>query len=406
MRSLFARLLVAVALAAASAPWAALAAAPPAQPKSGPGGTDYLGAEVVKRAIGRGSSASYVFHLAETPTAPRPVVVFLHAWGQPNPQAYGAWIEHLARKGNLVLFPKYQEVNRIRPADASKRAATLVKEALAMLAEDAQARPDLQKVAYAGHLAGAAVALNLAATAKAEELPAPKLVFLLMPGGIASDPKSRGVLLADLKELDPATLLVTMIGDKDASASDRASKRILREAANVPTNRKLFVRTLSDDHGFPSLSATLFSPGAAKTAYDAATIKIPPEPPRDPKAPRERSTWKWTADMALTGEQTVLANHLIGATTDTLDYMAYWKAFDMALDAALSGKDAAWLRDNPAFVDMGRWSDGWPVKRLYAETPKTEANPTPGVTRKTSAPTLMPVPSKGRRPDPTRRRRP
>jgi dienelactone hydrolase len=393
MRLFLARLLVAGALAASSG---ALAATPPAQPKSGPGGADYLGMQVVKRAIGRASAASYVFHLADAPAAPRPVVVFMHAWGQPNPQAYGGWIEHLARKGNLVLFPKYQEVNRIRPADASTKAASLVKDAFAALADDAQAKPDTDKVVYAGHLAGAAVAVNLAAMAKSEGLPSPKLVFALMPGGIASDAKSRGVQLADLKEIDPSTLIVTMIGDKEASASDRASKRILREAENVPVNRKLFVRTLSDDHSFPSLSATLFSPGSSKPAYDAASIKIPPDPPRDPNAPRERSAWRWTPDMSLTGEQTVLANQLIGAATDTLDYMAYWKALDMAMEAAFSGKDAAALRDNPAFVDMGRWSDGWPVKRLYAETPTTEPK-APTVTRKMSAPTLMPVPSKKRR---------
>jgi hypothetical protein len=144
------------------------------------------------------------------------------------------------------------------------------------------------------------------------------------------------------------------------------------------------------------LSATLFSPGSSKPAYDAAQIKIPPDPARDPKAPRERSTWRWTADMALTGEQTVLANQLIASATDALDYMGFWKAFDMAFEAALAGRDAASLRDDPAFVDMGRWSDGWPVKRLYAETPRTDA-PTTAAPRRTAAPTLMPVPSKRRR---------
>jgi acetyl esterase/lipase len=393
MRSLAARLAI---LGLLAFPAAALAATPPPQPKSGPGGTDYSAAEVVKRAVGRASAATYVFHAAGTPAQPRPVVVFVHAWGQPNPQAYGAWIEHLARKGNLVLFPKYQEVNRTRPVDASNAAAALVKDALAALANDEQAKPDPQKLAVVGHLAGAAVAVNLAATAKEKALPAPALVFALMPGGIASDPKSRGVLLADLKEIDSATLIVTMIGDRDAAASDRASKRILKEAESVPANKKLFVRALSDDHGFPALSATLSSPGAASPAYDAAAIKIPPDPPRDPKAPRERSQWRWSADMSLTGEQTVLASQLIAGATDALDYMGYWKALDMALQAAFSGRDAAALRDDPALLDMGRWSDGWPVKRLSAETPRTEASPPPAP-RKTSAPTLMPVPSKKRR---------
>ncbi len=144
-----------------------------------------------------------------------------------------------------------------------------------------------------------------------------------------------------------------MIGDRDANASDRASKRIIKEAENVPPNRKLFVRALSDDHGFPVLSATLSSPGAAKPAYDAAQIKIPPDPPRDPKAPRERSQWRWSADMSLTGEQTVLANQLIAGATDALDYMGYWKALDMALQAAFSGKDAAALKDDPGLRRHG-----------------------------------------------------
>ena len=49
----------------------------------------------------------------------RPVVVFLHAWGAPNPQAYGSWIDHLARTGSLVIFPRFQDLNRTRPSEAS-----------------------------------------------------------------------------------------------------------------------------------------------------------------------------------------------------------------------------------------------------------------------------------------------
>ncbi len=43
-----------------------------------------------------------------------------------------------------------------------------------------------------------------------------------------------------------------MVGDKDARAADMASRRLLREASAVPPERKLFVRALSDDHGFPA----------------------------------------------------------------------------------------------------------------------------------------------------------
>ncbi|WP_046868344.1 chlorophyllase/cutinase-like alpha/beta fold protein [Microvirga massiliensis] len=351
----------------------AFAATPPGQPEKGPGGADYPNETVVKRAVGSASAATFVFHAAGEASKARPVIIFLHSWGAANPQYYGGWIEHLARRGNLVLFPRFQEVNRTRPADATAMAATLVREALEALKDDKEAHPDPGRVAVVGHLAGAAIGLNLAIEAAEDGLPTPKLVFALMPGGIASDAKSRGILLEDLGKLDPDTLLITMSGDRDHLPTDRASRRILRETTGVPVNRKLFMRALSDSHGFPVTSATLASPGSPMPAYDAAGIKLPPDPPRDPKD--KASRWKWTADMALTGEQTVLTGQLGANKTDTLDYLAYWKTFDLALEAAFAGRDAASLRSDPYLVDMGNWSDGWPMKRLSAEMPKGEGEP-------------------------------
>ncbi|WP_406600851.1 dienelactone hydrolase family protein [Microvirga rosea] len=348
----------------------AFAASPPKQPEQGPGGTDYPVAQVVKRAVGTASAATFAFHGSETATAPRPVVVFFHSWGATNPGAYGGWLDHLARKGYLVLFPRFQDVNRTRPADASAIAGGLVKNTLETLASDPAARPDLNRVAYIGHLAGVPIALNLAAAGKDEGLPTPKLIFGVMPGGIASDAKARGILLADLSALDPSTLLITLSGDRDYLPTDRAARRILKETETVAASRKLFMRAGSDDHGFPALTATLASPGAPKPDYDAAAIKIPSDPPKDPK---QKNTWRWSADMALSGEQTILTAQLGNNPTDTLDYLAFWKTFDMAADAAFAGRDAMSLARDPKFIDMGTWSDGWPVRRLSAQIPKGQA---------------------------------
>jgi dienelactone hydrolase len=380
-----ARFALALALAASST--LALAATPPAQPKEGPGGSDYVASDVAKRAIGDTSGASFVFHAAGAPADPRPVVVFLHAWGAVNPQGYGGLIDHLARKGYLVLWPRYQEVGKTRPADATANASALVKAAFEALASDPEAKPDPNRVAFVGHLAGAPVAMNLAAQAKTDGLPVPKLVVALTPGGIASDAKSRGILLSDLKQIDPTTLIVTMTGDRDHMPSDRAVKRLLKEAEAVPNERKLVMRALSDDHGFPALSATLASPGAPKEAYDGAKVKIPPAPPGDPRAERLKRQ-KWTPDVVLTGEQTVLVQQIGNNATDTLDYLGYWKTLEMAANAAFSGKDAQALRNDPALTDMGRWSDTWPVKRLTAELPRADA---PTAARGPIAPTKAPV---------------
>src|SRR5689334_13318095 len=133
MRHSFAALLLIGACLAAPM---ARAATPPKQPEQGPGGPDSSVTQVTKRAAGSASAGTYVFHGAEPASGPRPVVVFFHSWGAVNPGLYGGWIDHLARKGYLVLFPRFQDVNRTRPADASALAASLVQSALATLGDD------------------------------------------------------------------------------------------------------------------------------------------------------------------------------------------------------------------------------------------------------------------------------
>jgi hypothetical protein len=382
---------VAALLATASS---VLAAAPPVQPASGPGGVGDRSVSITKRALGKAGAGSFVFHVAgAAPAEGRPVVVFLHAWGAPNPQAYGGWIDHLARTGALVIFPRFQDLNRTRPADASATAERLLKSALSDLSADPEAKPDPKRVAIIGHLAGAPIAANIAADAVEQGLPVPRLVFTVMPGGIASDARARGVVLRDLSRIAPETLVITVIGDRDARAADLAARRLLREASGVSSERKLFLRALSDDHGFPALTATLASPASVDPAYDGGAIKLPPEPPRDPKQPA--APFKWTPDMALTGEQSTLVSQINNARADSLDFLAYWKTFDLAAAAAFAGNDASTLKSNPRFSDMERWADGWPVKRLVVETPRATSAPV------ASSPAPAPVRAK-----PTSSRRP
>ncbi len=350
----------------------ALAAAPPPQPAEGPGGIGDKSATVTKRAIGTASAVTFAFYKAgAAPAEGRPVAIFLHAWGAPNPRAYGAWIDHLARQGWLVLFPRFQELNKTRPADATAIAGRLVKAAFESLAADADAKPDTSRVALIGHLAGAPLAANLAANAKTEGFPAPKLLFAVNPGGIAHDAKSRGITLGDLSTIPADTLVLTLIGDRDTRAADLAARRILRDASAVGQDRKLFIRALSDDHGFPAMTSTLTAPAGVDPAFDASAITVPPDAPGTPKPP-----FKWTPDMALSGEQSILVGQINNARTDVLDYLAYWKTFDMAAAAAFAGRDATRLKNDPAFSDMLSWADGWPVKRLSVEVPRA-APPTP-----------------------------
>jgi hypothetical protein len=77
--------------------------------------------------------------------------------------------------------------------------------------------------------------------------------------------------------------------------------------------------------------------------------------------------------MALTGEQQTLVSQINIARVDALDYLGFWKTFDIAAAAAFAGSDANAMKNNPRLADMERWSDGWPVKRLAVETPRLVA---------------------------------
>lgn len=358
---------------------AAVAAMPPSQPEQGPGGKDYQKTAIIKRAIGKSTAPVFVFHADSKPEKTRPVIVFFHSWGGNNPQYYGKWFEHLAQKGYLVLFPRFQEINRTKPADATAMASEALREALKALAEDSEAaKPDLNRVAYVGHLAGAIVALDLAAYAEERQLPAPKLILNLIPGGIAKEKDARGIPLPDLSKINERTLLITMSGDREHLATDRVARLIINETTGIPARNKLFMRISSDSHGFPPLSATLVSPGSIDAAYDSAKIPLPAEVPAatvvasvgKPTVKPVPVRFKWSADMALTGLQATLTTQLGTNVTDNLDYRGFWKTLDLAADAAFSGENAVSLKANPAFVDMGVWTDGWPVRRLGADIPK------------------------------------
>jgi hypothetical protein len=134
------------------------------------------------------------------------------------------------------------------------------------------------------------------------------------------------------------------------------------------------------------------------SAYDSGTIKVEPDPPVDKKAPRAPQP-KWSADMVLSGEQHVLLAQLQRNPTDSLDHLAFWKTFDMAAESAFNGSgDMAALRNDPAFLDMQRWSDTWPIRRLAAEVPKAiDATATAPVARAAPAATKMPVTRQNKR---------
>ena len=72
-------------------------------------------------------------------------MLFLHGWGATRPRFYRPWIDHLARAGNAVIYPRYQESVVDPPAEVLGNVLAGVRQAFARIA----AKP--RTLVVAGH---------------------------------------------------------------------------------------------------------------------------------------------------------------------------------------------------------------------------------------------------------------
>lgn len=298
-------------------------ATPPGQPATGPGGADYSHKSVVSHSYGSGVNEYWIYEPAEPKPPTAPLVIFLHGWGGMEPAIYGAWIEHIAKRGNIVVFPVYQTEFRERPKEILPNAITALKAALKELNSGAHVKADLTRVAVVGHSAGGDLTGDLAAIAATNGLPQPKAAMLVEAARGKEMATGRNIPLIpveDFSKIPASTLMLVVVGDADTIAGDTDAKDFFKTASAVPPEHKDFIIVHSDSHGTPALNATHFAP---------------------------------------------VANEKMPQSIDALDYYAYWKLFDALSDCAFYKKNCnAALGNTPAQKFMGKWSDGTPVKEL------------------------------------------
>jgi acetyl esterase/lipase len=300
-------------------PSVGLAVSGPPQPSGGLGGTQCPYGKVISHSYGAGNLKYYVFEPdLPKPSINAPLIIFFHGWGATNPNPYSAWIEHITKNGNIVVFPVYQ-APITKPGEYTGNAIRAVLSAIELLKSRNHVKPDLGRFAIVGHSCGGMVAANVAAVAEASGLPAPKLLMSVQPGLVATVP------LEDLSKIPADTLLLTVTGDLDLTSGDRGAKKIFLETPQIPLGRKDFITMISDYHGFPPLMADHFAPASRADDVDLQAVAIP----------------------------------------DALDYYCLWKLFDALIDAAFYGKNWEYaLGNTPQQRYMGAWSDGTPIKEM------------------------------------------
>jgi len=324
-------------------PAAAARPSPPGQPEKGFGGAEYPHASLRVETLGTGDAQVRIFTPAEpAPAAPAPLVVFLHGWAAMEPHPYGAWIRHLVRRGNVVLYPRYQAGLATMQWSFTPGMVAGVRAALERLGKDGAVRVDRARVAVVGHSMGAVLSVQYAALAAKEGLPAAKAVFCIEPGSAEQWNPRMAFPLADLAAIPPETLVLVAAGDRDTFVGDRMAKQIWSRLGHIPAANRDFLVFRSDDHGRPALVADHFFP----LAPDGSILG-----PAGAGAP---------AGGAGAGGGTPLGAARAGI--DALDHRGAWRLFDALMHAAFTGegKDPC-LGGTAAQKDLGAWSDGTPV---------------------------------------------
>ena len=280
------------------------------------------------RKLGEGARSYWLIEPTEPTPVRAPVVVFLHGWLSINPGIYGAWLEHLARRGAIVIYPRYQLDITTPPAEFLPNALMAISDALDVLKSGTgPIVPDLTRFALVGHSAGGNLAAQIAAyPVRANSLPTPAAVVAIMPGEVLPQREPK------LDQIPAETLLLVVAGDRDRIVGDHRARQIYEEATAVPVDRKEYVLFRSDRSGPFPLLADHTAPTAASTRLDS-------------------------------GDGPFRQVQMNQATIDPLDRFGFWRVTDLTLQAAFTGQSLDVATHHGQLIqDLGRWGTGEPVK--------------------------------------------
>lgn len=352
---------------------------PPGQRVAGPGSLDYRHASWRQTVVGTGATACWLFEPADPVPAEAPLVVFVHGWAALDPWLYGAWIGHLLRRGNVVLFPRYQTTLFSNPSGFYSSTVQALREALRQAGQGDHVRLKPAQVAYVGHSMGAVLSANLAAGAAREGLPAPKALMCVQPGGTRRTPDGIGLDLHDLGAIPTGTLLLSVAGDRDAVVGDLDAVRIYQGAGHLPEADRNLVYFVTDERGSPPLRGNHYAPCSPPGDFCAAPGEPPPGSfPTQLKAAigvamGDFSPLRWLLQTPHGQEWMhsrlhcpVYAETFYGPDATDFDH---WRLFDALCDTAFTGQNRGEaLGNTTAQRGRGQWSDGTPVKELRVIT--------------------------------------
>lgn len=314
---------------------------PPEQAAFGPGGSDYKHAAVGVTRLGEGAEEVWLFWPEEPTPQQAPLVVFMHGWSALSPKPYSAWIAHLVRKGNIVIYPRYQESVFTAFEEMEPNAIVGLRAAWEALVSNGPVQPDPTTVAWIAHSLGGILTVNLASASVDIGLPPPGAMMIVQPGG------DDRIAVTSEPGLPPAAFVLVVTGDRDHRVGSGPALRIVNTLMKVlAIDRLSFVTIPSDWHSFPPVIADHFACLAESPTLDGALDGIA-------EGGTELADFSGGSSAALSDP------------ADSLDYYGYWKLADGLIDLTFHGIHGDFVMgDTTAERFMGVHSDGVPAVRL------------------------------------------
>lgn len=309
---------------------------PPVQPANGPGGAEYVCDSVWFQDYAAEPDGYWLFEPVEPKPDSAHVVVFNHGYGGYNPMIYGQWIRHLVRKGNIVIYPRYQKnVVSPRPDKFAKNTAKGIQDAIQKLNEEGHVKPILTNMAMIGHSYGGVVSADLAINFEKYQIPKPQVVMLCAPGS----GKLKKGRLDSYGEMPPDISLLIITHEGDWVVGEEFAHKVFREATAV--ERKFLLHQMPDEHGLPNIMADHNESYSLDMAFDGGARN-------------------YTSKKAIRT-----------ATVDAVDFNGYWKLFDAMLDCDRNSKNCeVAFGGTPAQLSLGEWSDGQPIRPFELRQPE------------------------------------
>jgi predicted esterase len=339
------------------APFVLFGQSQPNQALIGPGSSDYIHGGVTEYFKDSASLSYWIYE----PSQPRPdtadLVVFLHGMGQINPMIHAEWITHLVKKGNIVVYPKYQDDLNVSTDSFMSFASQSIKMSIAKLKTTGHVTPNLDHFAIIGHSYGGAIAANLTYDYMAYDIPKVK-ALMVAQGYYGTD-----MLLPTYVNFPYDTKIQLVVGNDDTTVEDDFG-RLLMDSANVNPAFKNLITHYADPHGFPSVTARHDDPTCISPSQDYNSGQF--------------NYW------------------VVGAQfldkVDVTDYYCYWKLSEALLNCTFYNTNCEYaFGDTPEQRFMGQWSDSTAIVELTVEPNATVS--THLIQDKTLAISLYPNPS-------------